>query len=416
MAQRFHRDLQFFKFSTYGFLKNLRFFDPFLVLFFLEKGVGYLEIGTLYAVREIATNLLEVPTGVAADALGRRRTMIASFVAYLASFALFYTGSTMPIFLLAMLLFAGGEALRTGTHKAMIMAYLRMHGWEQEKAYYYGATRSWSQVGAAVSSLLAAAIVFYEGSYAPVFLFSGIPYMLDLLLLLTYPKELDGQTSRLSGAAIADGFKRTFGALLELARRKESARTLVNVSLFAGFHKGAKDFLQPMVQALALSLPLFVAVGATERTALVIGAAYAALYLLTAAASRFSGSAAAALKSPQRALDVEIAAGLGCGVLLGVFYLFGLSGVAVGLFFCVYIVHNLRRPVSVSVMSDAAPDDLQATVLSVESQAASLFAALFAFAIGAIADAAGGNVGWGLLAVSAFAAAGLPFYRASRRQ
>ena len=45
------RNRQFRKFQAYGFLKNLRFFDPFLMLFFLEKGLSYLEIGTLYAIR-----------------------------------------------------------------------------------------------------------------------------------------------------------------------------------------------------------------------------------------------------------------------------------------------------------------------------------------------------------------------------
>ncbi len=31
----FNKDLQFYKFCAYGFLKNLRFFEPFLMLFFL---------------------------------------------------------------------------------------------------------------------------------------------------------------------------------------------------------------------------------------------------------------------------------------------------------------------------------------------------------------------------------------------
>ena len=64
------KDLMYHKFRTYGFLKNLRFFDPFLVLFFREMGLSFLEIGTLFSIREVATNLLEIPTGVIADAYG----------------------------------------------------------------------------------------------------------------------------------------------------------------------------------------------------------------------------------------------------------------------------------------------------------------------------------------------------------
>ena len=117
---RFPRDLQYVKFSAYGFLKNLRFFEPFLILFFLEKGISFLQIGVLYAIREIAVNVLEIPTGAVADTLGRRRTMIASFVSYLFSFVLFWRSSSMPIFIVAMLLFSFGEAFRTDIASAMM--------------------------------------------------------------------------------------------------------------------------------------------------------------------------------------------------------------------------------------------------------------------------------------------------------
>jgi len=76
--ERFPRDRMYYKFRLYGFLKNLRFFDPFLILFFREAGLSFLAIGTLFSIREIATNLLEVPTGVIADSFGRRKAMLAT--------------------------------------------------------------------------------------------------------------------------------------------------------------------------------------------------------------------------------------------------------------------------------------------------------------------------------------------------
>ena len=86
MSDPFKKDLQYVKFSSYGFLKNLKLFEPFLILFLLEKNMTFTLIGTLYAYREIMTNLLEVPTGIIADAFGRRRTMVQSFLAYIISF------------------------------------------------------------------------------------------------------------------------------------------------------------------------------------------------------------------------------------------------------------------------------------------------------------------------------------------
>ena len=84
-----------FRFCLYGFLKNQQYYDLFFFLAFLEKGLSYTMIGTLIGFREICVSLMEIPTGAIADVLGRRRSMIASFLAYIGSFALFgaYIGS-----------------------------------------------------------------------------------------------------------------------------------------------------------------------------------------------------------------------------------------------------------------------------------------------------------------------------------
>ena len=74
------RDSMFYRFSLYGFLKNLRFFDPFILLIFRSYGLSFLQIGILYSVRDIATNLLELPTGLLADSFGRRRAMVSAFI------------------------------------------------------------------------------------------------------------------------------------------------------------------------------------------------------------------------------------------------------------------------------------------------------------------------------------------------
>lgn len=74
------KNLQFYKFSAYGFLKNLRFFDAFFILYLNQKGISYTEIGTLYAIREIIINIAELPSGLVADTYGRKTTLASSFL------------------------------------------------------------------------------------------------------------------------------------------------------------------------------------------------------------------------------------------------------------------------------------------------------------------------------------------------
>jgi len=147
------KDKQYYKFCIYGFLKNLRFFEPFLLLFFYSKGISFLQIGILYAIREIAINVFEIPSGIIADALGRRKTLASSFLVYIIAFIIFYFYSSFFLFAYAMLFYALGEAIRSGINKAMIVDYLNRTNQIKYKVEYYGHTRSASQFGSALSSL-----------------------------------------------------------------------------------------------------------------------------------------------------------------------------------------------------------------------------------------------------------------------
>jgi MFS family permease len=409
----FPRNLQYAKFSAYGFLKNLRFFEPFMILFLLGQGLSFLQVGTLYAVREIAVNVMEIPSGAVADGLGRRRTMVGAFIAYLVSFALFWFGSSMSFFLVAILFFSVGEAFRTGTHKAMIFAYLRINDLQEYGNDYYGHTRSWSQIGSAISALIAAGIVFLSRNYRAVFLYSMIPYVLDLLLMLSYPKELDGVTGKISARSLGGSFRTVGRGLVETFRRPGAARAVLSASSFGGFYKGAKDYLQPMVSALAITLPVAQKLSAQRREALLIGAAYTVIYALTSVASRTSASVAKRFRHPESALNWLLILGLGLGIAAGISRQQGLTVVPVVLFLTIYVLQNFRQPVGVSVVADRIPEDVLATILSAQSQLQSLFAAIVAFIVGATADYAGGNVGLGLALAAGMGMVMFPILRVS---
>ena len=125
------------RFSLYGFLKNQQYYEPFFLLALLAKGLSFFEYGLLIAFREIAINLLEIPSGALADVYGRRRCMILSFCSYIISFLIFGFGVALWQLCFAMFFFAVGEAFRTGTHKAMIFTWLRLQGRTDERTKIY---------------------------------------------------------------------------------------------------------------------------------------------------------------------------------------------------------------------------------------------------------------------------------------
>jgi len=386
---KFNKDLQYYKFCLYGFLKNLRLFEPFLILFFLENNLNFLQIGVLYSIREITRNILEIPAGIISDSLGRKKTMIFSFGFYIISFVIFFMAGGYSIFILAMIIYALGDAFRTGTHKAMIFDYLKIKGWEDQKVYYYGHTRSWSQFGSAISALIAGVLVFYSGNYKMIFLFSAIPYILDLIIIASYPKELDGQVARFNKGQIVLTIKKVFKDFLYSIINFKVLKSITNLSIFTGYYRALKDYLQPVLQALALALPILAFLEDKQRSSVVIGLVYFIIYLLTSFSSRNSGRLSSRFSFLSAPLNLTIIIGLVMGVLSGLFYENNYIFLAVILFVGIYIIENLRKPIGISYITENIKADILATVLSAESQFHSLIAAMLAPLIGFLADKLG---------------------------
>ena len=386
MTVSFKKDIQYYKFCLYGFLKNQRFFDPFLMLFFLEKNLLYVQIGVLYSIRMITRTILEIPSGIIADTLGRRGTMIFSYIFYILSFIIYYFSSNYLFLIIATFVFAVGDAFRTGTHKAMIFEYLKFKDWEDQKVHYYGHTRSWSQTGSAVSSLIAALIVFYSGRYTDIFLFTLIPYVIGLVLLSSYPKILEGPVIKKSEQSIADTFKKNLHEIFMSFRNLRALKIITNLSSFSGYYMAIKDYLQPVLQIFATALPVLLFLEQKKREASIIGIVYFILYFISARASKYSGKSAERFTNILKPLNLSLILGLFIGVLAGIFLKFNLLIVSIILFAGIHIVENIRRPMAVSYATESFNDKILASVLSVESQAKSLIAALFAVLLGFFAD------------------------------
>jgi MFS family permease len=392
-----------FRFSLYGFLKNQRYFEPFLVLAFLDKGLSYTMIGTLYGFREICINVMEIPTGAIADVVGRRRSMILSFTAYIAAFLVFGFCTPLWALFIAMFLFSVGEAFRTGTHKAIIFDWLAREGREGEKTRIYGFTRSWSKIGSALNAILAAIIVFTTRNYSLVFVVCVIPYLANILNFMGYPSYLDG--SRTSGPGLGEIARTLWRSLRDSLRSKPLRRLMVESMGFEGVYQAIKDYLQPMLLAAAVALAGSSLAGwigeldEIRRTAILVALAFTPLHLLSAYASRHAHVLADRAGSEQRGAVWVWAMDLLVFGVMALAMFMGWSPVAIVAFIALAMLQNFWRPMLISRFSEYANPEQTATVLSIESQAKSMAAAVLAPAIGwaidRMPDVGGGGDGTG---------------------
>ena len=402
------KDLQYYKFCLYGFFKNLRLIDAFLMLFFLEKGIGFFEIGILYSIRELITMIMEIPSGVISDAIGRRKTLIASFIIYIISFIVFYVSFNYEYLIIAMALFAVADASRTGVHKAMIFQYLLINNWQDYKIDYYGHTRSWSQTGSAISSLIAAIFVFLSGSYNIIFIASIIPYLADMILVYSYPTYLDGETSIITGTKIINRFKIVINAAIQTIKNFDFFKILTNLSLYTGYNKSVKDYIQPILKYIAIGMPFFAYMDNEKKTAIIIGVVYFIIYILTALASRLSGKFIKLFKQLEKPMNLTLIIGFIFGIISGLGAIIGIYVIPVIGFLVIIIIENLRKPIGIGIVADLSNNSSMATTLSITSQAKSFFAAILAPIIGYLADFY--NPGVALLSISTLLLLLLPIY------
>ena len=279
-----------------------------------------------------------------------------------------------------MFMFSVGEAFRTGTHKAIIFDWLAREGRTDERTLIYGQTRSWSKLGSAVSVVIAASLVFTLGSYSYVFLFCIVPYLANIVNVLTYPVYLDGPRTRASGGPGVFAMLRA--SLCDSIGNRSLRGLLIESMAFEGCHKVSKDYLQPLLKATALSLPILLGLADRQRAAVLVGAVYIVLYVLSSLASRNADVLVRRAGSEEHgARRLWIANAVAFALLLAGI-LCGLRAAAIAAFVTLTVLQNFWRPILISRVAAQTDDSRMATVLSIESQAKSLFVAVIAPALG----------------------------------
>ena len=380
------KNRQIKKFCMYGFLKNLLFFEPYLYIYLIQVvRLNLFQIGILFSIREIVTYIFEVPSGILADQYGKKNELMICFIFYIISFFFFFLGSSYMIVVIAMIFFGLGEAFRSGTHKAMIYSYLEKQGWFDYRTFVYGRTRSFSLIGSSLSAFTAIFLIIKLPRMQSIFLFSIIPYILDFLLIWSYPNSLNEPVE--TTISIKNFFTYSIKQLKNIFTNKPLRKVVVSSSLFDGIFKTLKDYIQPILRDLILVSGIYMVatLEAATQLKIILGLIYGVMYIFSSMVSRniyrlnikFSSS---------KLMDISF------DILGLVFFIifFAIKTeimlIVILLYFSLYLLKDGRRPLAVDVFGDYMRKNERATVMSIESQVRSFFMIVLAPLFGYIAD------------------------------
>ena len=385
------------KFRFYGFFKNLRFFEPFLLIILIDLGLSLFKIGILISIREIITYIFEIPSGVIADKFGKKRELLICFIFYIISFLFYFFGidPNLPtlniVFLIIASIFFGlGEAFRSGTHKAMELLWMENEKLMDYKTYVYGSSRSYSLIGSALSAVLAVFLKIYIPANKWIFIVTIIPYIIDFILIASYPSYMNDHEP-IKGA-YWDQLKLGFKGVGPTLKSKTIRKAIFSSAIYDAIYKTLKDYIQPIMVIFITILLLQIGVEKTDiesqdkYIAIILGILYSVFYLISSFSSRNAFRVKNMFHHAKTAMDVLFDLFALILLLEAIFLWLKIPIIIVLMYLLIYIFENFRRPLAVDYMGEIIPKKERATILSVESQIKSISVLIFAPLFGFIAD------------------------------
>ncbi|MCO1614601.1 MFS transporter [Micromonospora tulbaghiae] len=172
----------------YAFLTDLVLLYPLYVLLFADTGLSVGQISSLFVLWAAAGIVLEVPSGVWADAVSRRLLLCLAPLLAAGGFALWVLLPSYPAFAVGFLLWGAGGALRSGALEALVFTELERLGAADRYARLIGRTRTVEVLGAVGSGVLAGP-VFALGGYLAVGAASVATCLLAAAVAARFPEH-----------------------------------------------------------------------------------------------------------------------------------------------------------------------------------------------------------------------------------
>ncbi len=146
------------------------FMLPVIVLFWGENGMDMFDIYLLQGIFAVFIVILEVPTGMVADRIGKRVSLLMGLAFLILGIVVYALGHGFFAFLWAELILALGAALMSGSGSALLYDTLKTLGRESEYQRLEGEARSMMMVSFAVCNLLGGVVAHTVSLRATVWL------------------------------------------------------------------------------------------------------------------------------------------------------------------------------------------------------------------------------------------------------
>lgn len=142
-----------------SFFSTLYFYLPILTLYYQSRGLNFVQINSLWGIITGAIFLFEVPTGIIADRIGRKRSIVIALVLQLLGEIIFLFAQNYFHFIFISLIAGLGFAFQSGCLEALVYDSLKDQNKESEMQKTSGSIGAFFQAGHVIGALISSLIV-----------------------------------------------------------------------------------------------------------------------------------------------------------------------------------------------------------------------------------------------------------------
>lgn len=166
--------------TWFNFCTDFLLYAPIAILYF-ERITGSYALGmSIISIAMISAALLEIPTGIFSDYIGRKKTVILGSTAAVLCVTFYAIGTSYWILVVGALFEGISRTLYSGNNNALLHASLAESRQENLYAEYLGKTSSMSQLAAAIAAILGGILAMW--SFSLIVWLSVIPQLICLFL------------------------------------------------------------------------------------------------------------------------------------------------------------------------------------------------------------------------------------------
>ncbi len=376
------------KVSLLSFFAALYFYLPILTIYFQQKGLNFVQINSLWGIITATIFLAEIPTGLLADKIGRKPSIVIALLLQLIGEILFLFSQNYLYFVLTSIIAGVGFAFQSGCLQALVYDDLKEKGQHDTMKLVTGRigayTLAGGLLGALGSSFIVAQLTPFRIQLAIILTIISVGVALCISFFLHEPKRKYNHVEQHPLTILKQS--------LVLIKNNPSLKRLIAFGLFTTPFINYLRNLQP---------PYFQLSGVPTYW---LGISLAIGGILAMGASKY-------------AYKIEQIFGVGLGTLIAtalpaLFYI--LMGVivhplaAVVLFILGFSSMSFQDPLLADYNNRHIPSEIRATVLSLIGMFSSIYITVVGLGFGWIADH---SISYAFLSMGALVLTGAILFR-----